>query len=92
MNCPACRDGKTHVYDSRSTRPGLIRRNRECIACGYRFRTYEFAYGANDKGDRLTSRKITITRTITEEIGMDDMLAALGYEPEKEGDTDHGND
>ncbi|MCI0747304.1 MAG: transcriptional regulator NrdR [Verrucomicrobia subdivision 3 bacterium] len=42
MRCPkcACKDDK--VIDSRAAREGAtIRRRRECIACGYRYTTYE---------------------------------------------------
>jgi transcriptional repressor NrdR len=42
MRCPkwGCQDDK--VIDSRSSREGAtIRRRRECIACNYRFTTYE---------------------------------------------------
>ncbi len=42
MKCPACRHSETKVIDSRVTKDGTaIRRRRECLACGYRFTTYE---------------------------------------------------
>ncbi len=42
MKCPACRHPETKVVDSRVTKDGTaIRRRRECLACGYRFTTYE---------------------------------------------------
>ncbi|MGO8929899.1 MAG: transcriptional regulator NrdR [Limisphaerales bacterium] len=42
MRCPKCGCQDDKVIDSRSSREGAtIRRRRECIACGYRFTTYE---------------------------------------------------
>lgn len=42
MRCPACGNEEDKVVDSRSTRDNsAIRRRRECLACGYRFTTYE---------------------------------------------------
>jgi transcriptional repressor NrdR len=42
MKCPYCRHSKSRVVDKRNT-AGLdvIRRRRECLACGRRFSTYE---------------------------------------------------
>lgn len=41
MNCPFCASGSTRVVDSRAT--DVVRRRRECEACGARFTTYERA-------------------------------------------------
>ena len=42
MRCPACGNDEDKVVDSRSTRDNsAIRRRRECLACGFRFTTYE---------------------------------------------------
>jgi len=42
MLCPFCAKDHDKVIDSRSTEAGrVIRRRRECIACGKRFTTYE---------------------------------------------------
>jgi transcriptional repressor NrdR len=42
MRCPKCGCQDDKVIDSRGSREGAtIRRRRECIACGYRFTTYE---------------------------------------------------
>lgn len=43
MRCPACRESnKDKVIDSRMTEGGsVVRRRRECIACGRRFTTKE---------------------------------------------------
>ncbi|HWH70150.1 MAG TPA: transcriptional regulator NrdR [Candidatus Sulfotelmatobacter sp.] len=42
MRCPKCGCQDDKVIDSRSSREGaIIRRRRECVACGYRFTTYE---------------------------------------------------
>lgn len=42
MQCPACKQGDTAVIDSRESEDaGSIRRRRECVACNYRFTTYE---------------------------------------------------
>lgn len=42
MRCPYCQHLDSKVVDSRPTEEGtLIRRRRECIACGRRFTTYE---------------------------------------------------
>ena len=42
MKCPKCQADDDKVLDSRSARDGAaIRRRRECVACGFRFTTYE---------------------------------------------------
>ena len=42
MRCPKCGCQDDKVIDSRASREGAtIRRRRQCIACGYRFTTYE---------------------------------------------------
>lgn len=40
MQCVECKKGDTRVIDSRDDER-IIRRRRECLACGYRFTTYE---------------------------------------------------
>src|ERR1041384_5297424 len=42
MRCPKCGCQDDKVIDSRASREGAtIRRRRQCVACGYRFTTYE---------------------------------------------------
>ncbi|HNR70873.1 MAG TPA: transcriptional regulator NrdR [Verrucomicrobiota bacterium] len=42
MRCPKCGCQDDKVIDSRASREGAtIRRRRECVACGFRFTTYE---------------------------------------------------
>src|SRR5436190_23864957 len=42
MRCPKCGCQDDKVIDSRASREGAtIRRRRECLACAYRFTTYE---------------------------------------------------
>jgi len=42
MRCPYCHEDRDRVVDSRSAGEGtVIRRRRECEACGRRFTTYE---------------------------------------------------
>ncbi|HEY8450156.1 MAG TPA: transcriptional regulator NrdR [Bacillota bacterium] len=42
MRCPFCQHADSRVLDSRPTEEGaVIRRRRECTACGERFTTYE---------------------------------------------------
>jgi transcriptional repressor NrdR len=42
VKCPFCAHPEDKVIDSRESREGeLIRRRRECLACGRRFTTYE---------------------------------------------------
>ncbi|MBD3949661.1 transcriptional repressor NrdR [Tuanshanicoccus lijuaniae] len=42
MQCPKCHCDQTKVIDSRSVDDSnAIRRRRECVACAYRFNTYE---------------------------------------------------
>ena len=38
--CPKCKGGTT-VYDSRPKKDGITKRYRECLYCGYRFKTVE---------------------------------------------------
>ncbi|MBI2590065.1 transcriptional repressor NrdR [Candidatus Berkelbacteria bacterium] len=40
MVCPACRKGETRVIDSREDEQA-VRRRRECLACQFRFTTFE---------------------------------------------------
>lgn len=39
--CPACGAAGTAVKDSRTRGDGVVRRRRECTACGHRFSTME---------------------------------------------------
>ncbi|MEI6512966.1 MAG: transcriptional regulator NrdR [bacterium] len=42
MKCPYCGNQEDNVLDSRPVRDGMaIRRRRQCVACGQRFKTYE---------------------------------------------------
>ena len=42
MRCPFCANTEDRVVDSRESREGdVIRRRRECVACGRRFTSYE---------------------------------------------------
>ena len=42
MRCPFCKEDQDKVVDSRSSDVGrVIRRRRQCLACGRRFTTYE---------------------------------------------------
>lgn len=42
MKCPFCGSSDDRVVDSRESREGeVIRRRRECVACGRRFTSYE---------------------------------------------------
>ncbi len=42
MRCPKCSCQDDKVIDSRASREGAtIRRRRQCVACGYRYTTYE---------------------------------------------------
>ncbi|MHC4478195.1 MAG: transcriptional regulator NrdR [Planctomycetota bacterium] len=42
MKCPFCKEDDDKVIDSRSSDAGrVIRRRRQCVACGRRFTTYE---------------------------------------------------
>jgi transcriptional repressor NrdR len=42
MRCPFCASVQDRVVDSRESREGdVIRRRRECVACGRRFTSYE---------------------------------------------------
>ncbi len=41
MKCPMCGYDDSKVVDSRPTENGSIRRRRECLACKYRFTTFE---------------------------------------------------
>lgn len=42
MTCPFCSHREDKVIDSRESKEGdVIRRRRECLACGRRFTTYE---------------------------------------------------
>ena len=42
MRCPKCQADDTKVIDSRESKEAdVVRRRRECLACGRRFTTYE---------------------------------------------------
>jgi len=43
MKCPNCGKEDDRVLDTRVSQGGeAVRRRRECLACGYRFTTYEY--------------------------------------------------
>lgn len=43
MKCPNCNHPEDKVTDSREIKDGAgVRRRRECLACGFRFTTYEY--------------------------------------------------
>jgi len=47
MQCPFCSADNDKVVDSRSSEGGrVVRRRRECLACGRRYTTYERVEGA----------------------------------------------
>lgn len=41
MLCPKCKVSDNKVIDSRLRKDNSIRRNRQCLNCGYVFRTFE---------------------------------------------------
>lgn len=43
MICPECGSNQIIIVDSRQTKHNYCRRRRECIECGNRFTTIEFA-------------------------------------------------
>ncbi len=46
MRCPSCASIEDRVVDSREIEEGVaVRRRRECVACGYRYTTYERSTG-----------------------------------------------
>ncbi len=48
MRCPKCQNIEDKVIDSRASKDEQsIRRRRQCLACGYRFTTYEEIERAN---------------------------------------------
>lgn len=48
MICPKCKNGETHVLDSRDTHESReIRRRRECMKCHFRFTTFERVESSN---------------------------------------------
>jgi transcriptional repressor NrdR len=54
MICPSCKADGDKVIDSRPAADGrAIRRRRECLACGYRFTTYE---QVENPGPEVTKR------------------------------------
>jgi transcriptional repressor NrdR len=43
MHCPRCDSSENRVIDTRTSRGGrAVRRRRECVACAFRFTTYEY--------------------------------------------------
>jgi len=47
VRCPFCKENEDKVIDSRSSDAGrVIRRRRQCLACGRRFTTYEKVGGS----------------------------------------------
>ncbi len=71
MRCPFCRIDRDKVIDSRSSEAGaVIRRRRQCQACGRRFTTYERA----EEAIKLTVVKRDNTRVA---YGRDKLIASL---------------
>lgn len=67
MRCPKCGCQDDKVIDSRASKEGAtIRRRRECIACGFRFTTYEEIERASlvvtkrdDRREEFSKQKLT---------------------------------
>jgi len=62
MQCPECY-GKTHVYDTRIEENELgevlVRRRRQCLECGHRFKTTEIKDDGKQKGNEVDQRSAT---------------------------------
>lgn len=50
MKCPEC-DGKTIVTQTRENEYNNQARRRECVICGYRFKTIEFVKDEEGKDE-----------------------------------------
>lgn len=51
MPCPHCGSDKSSVKDKRPAKSDMVRRRRECKACGERFTTYEAVVVGRPKVD-----------------------------------------
>lgn len=70
MNCPYCNESDSRVLDSRPSDEGsVIRRRRECAACGRRFTTYERA--------QLEPLMVVKTSGVKETFNPDKLLRGL---------------
>ncbi|MCA9292715.1 MAG: transcriptional repressor NrdR [Phycisphaerales bacterium] len=84
MNCPFCGEDNDKVIDSRSSEGGgVIRRRRQCLACGRRFTTYERI----EETARLMVVKRDGSRVpFSRESILKGVLMACGKRPIKEDD------
>ncbi|OFL66108.1 transcriptional regulator NrdR [Facklamia sp. HMSC062C11] len=76
MECPKCHQSQLKVIDSRpDDSANAIRRRRECLACGYRFNTYE----------RIERRPILVIKRdgMREEFNRDKLLRGIVRSAEK---------
>ncbi len=89
MKCPKCGEDRDRVVDSRPAEGGAeIRRRRECLACGYRYTTYErydqkVLYVKKKNGERepfdraklkLNLLKACHKRRSSEDTAIDDLI------------------
>lgn len=51
MDCPGCKYPESRVVESRPDSHGMVRRRRQCIKCGLRFRTQEAIHDPRKKKD-----------------------------------------
>lgn len=72
--CPSCRwEAHQSVLSTRTEKDGTIRRRRRCVACGFRYTTYESQV---KPGDRKSLEKLRAYRHLVLELR--GRLAKLG--------------
>ena len=102
MRCPSCNSLDTQVKDSRPTEDSsVIRRRRVCIACNFRFTTFERVQLREltvikrngrrvpfDRDKLVRSVQISLRKRPVEPERVEKMVSAIVRELESSGETD----
>lgn len=75
IDCPQCHSQDIMVIDSRAHSGNSIRRRRKCVACNYRFTTFEYTQTNKDqyfeqlkKQIKKVNRSVKIFINLLEEV------------------------
>ncbi len=99
MKCPSCGNVESKVVDSRSSSDNTaIRRRRECLACSFRFSTYETIellnlYVLKKSGEReiyrkeklLNGLKISLEKRPVKDVDVKKMISQIEQDIQSSG-------
>ena len=96
MRCPSCNSLDTQVKDSRPTEDSaVIRRRRVCVACNFRFTTFErvqlrelTVIKRNDRDKLVRSVQISLRKRPVDPERVEKMVSAIVRELESGGEAE----